>query len=455
MPRSHFRKMIDLAIAVAAVAITVGCERSSEKKAGHSAQQVMRVEVVRPERHTVQRTVGEPGQLEAFETTPIHAKIAGYVKNWTVNIGYEIKKGQVLAELWVPEVEADLGEKRAAVEQAQAKKAQAEAAVEVAQAAVVSAEARVTEVQAGIKRADADLMRWQREYGRVEQLFNERAQTGTLLDETRNKLHSAEAARDEVRAKVKSAEAALSEARSELDKARSDVVAAAGIDVARSEVRHAEAMLGYTRIEAPFDGIVTRRNVDTGDLTQPGAAAEPLFIVARTDPLTITVAVPEGYATEVKPGDDALVKLQAMKGRTVAGKVTRTAWALDPKTRTIRVEIDIPNPGGKLRPGLYAYSTVIVEEHKDVLTIPTTAIVPDRDQTFCVAVVDGKAVRRRIATGLSDGIQTEVTSGLQASEVVVKAGAASIVEGQTVEVVKPAAQPEAKAGAKSPEGAKP
>jgi RND family efflux transporter MFP subunit len=437
------------AAAVVAAAVAAGCERSTEKQAGHPAQPVTRVEVVRPERQTVRRTVSEPGQLEAYETTPIHAKIAGYVKSWTVNIGSEIKKGQVLAELWVPEVEADLGEKRAAVEQAQARKTQAEAAVKVAQSAVASAEARVTEVQAGIKRAVADLRRWQQEYGRVEQLFNERAQTGTLLDETRNKLHSADAARDEVRAKVRSAEAALNEARSELDKARSDVAAAAAsIDVARSEARHAEAMLGYARIEAPFDGIVTRRNVDTGDLTRPGADAEPLFIVARTDPVTITVGVPEGYATEVNPGDGALIKLQAMKGQTVPGKVTRTAWALDPKTRTIRVEIDMPNPGGKLRPGLYAYATVIVEEHKDVLTIPATAVIPDRDEAFCVTVVDGKAVRRRIETGLSDGTRTEVTSGLQASEEVVKAGAASIVEGQTVEIAKPAAQPEAKGGAK-------
>src|SRR5205814_7243151 len=139
------------------------------------AEAVMRVEVVRPERHTVQRTVGEPGELEAYETTPIHAKIAGYVQNVSVDIGSEIKKGQVLAELWVPEIEADLQEKRAAVEQAVAKKAQAEAAVKVAQAAVTSAEARVTEAQAGVKRADADLTRWQLEDRRVQQLFNERA----------------------------------------------------------------------------------------------------------------------------------------------------------------------------------------------------------------------------------------------------------------------------------------
>jgi multidrug efflux pump subunit AcrA (membrane-fusion protein) len=128
------------------------------------------------------------------------------------------------------------------------------------------------------------------------------------------------------------------------------------------------------------------------------------------------------YSTDVNPGDGALIKLQAMKGRTVAGKVTRTAWALDPKTRTIRTEIDIPNPGGKLRPGLYAYATVIVEEHKDVLTIPTTAVIPEKDKAFCVVVADGEAVRKPIETGLSDGTH-RVSSGLEERNVV-KANAA-------------------------------
>jgi RND family efflux transporter MFP subunit len=433
-----FRIIGHLAAAAIAATVAAGCERSTEKSAGPAVQPVMRVEVVRPERHTVQRRVSEPGQLEAIESTPIHAKIAGYVRSVSVDIGDEIKKGQVLAELWVPEVEGAVQEKQAAVEQAQAKKAQAEAAVKVAQAVVASALARLSEAQAGVKRVDADLARWQQEYRRVEQLFHEGAQTGTLLDETRNKLGAAESSADEVRAKVKSAEAALSEARSELDKAGSDVAAAAAsIDVARSEVRYARAMLAYARIEAPFDGIITRRNIDTGHLTKPGSDAPPLFVAARTNLVTITVDIPETYSTDVNPGDRVLIKLQAMKGRTVAGTVTRTAWALDPKSRTIRTEIDIPNPGGKLRPGLYAYATVIVDEHKDVLTIPTTAVIQEQDKAFSVVVVDGKAVRRAIETGLSDGTRTEVTSGLQGSEAIVKANAASIVEGQAVEVAKP------------------
>jgi RND family efflux transporter MFP subunit len=427
--------MMCLGFAVVTAAVASGCQRSTEKKAGYSAQTVTRVEVVRPERRTVQRMVSEPGQLEAFETTPIHAKIAGYVQNVSVDIGYEIKKGQVLAELWVPEVAADLQEKRAAVEQAIARRAQAESAVKVAQAAVTSAETRVGEAQAGVKRADADVTRWQLEDRRVQQLFSERAQTGTLLDETHNKLRSAEAASDEIRAKVRSAEAALSEAQSELDKARSDVVAAtANIDVAQSAARQAEAMLGYARIESPFDGVITRRNVHTGHLTRPGSNSAPLFVAARSDILRIAVDIPETYSTDVNPGDSALIKLQALKGRTVEGKVSRTAWALDPKTRTIRTEIDIPNPGGKLRPGLYAYATVIVEEHKDALTVPTTAIFQDQDKTFCVVASENKAIRRPIVLGLSDGTRTEVSSGLEGGDLVVKANAASLSDGQVVDV---------------------
>jgi RND family efflux transporter MFP subunit len=455
MTLPHVRIIIGIATAAVA-AVVAGCEQATANKPGPLAQAVTRVEVVKPERHTVQRKVGEPGQLEAYETTPIHAKLAGYVQSVSVDIGYEIKKGQVLAELWVPELEADVQEKRSAVEQAQAKKAQADAAVKVAQATVTSAEATVAEVQSGVKRADADLTRWQLEDRRVQQLFNARVQTGSLLDETHSKLQSAEAASDEIRAKVRSSEAALGKARSELEKARSDVLAAsASIEVARSQTRQAEAMLGYARIVAPFDGIITRRDVDIGHLTKPGSDSAPLFVAARSDLVTITVAIPERYSTDVKPGDRAVIKLPEMKGRIVEGKVTRTAWALEPKTRTIRTEIDIPNPGAKLRPGLYAYATVIVEEHKDVLTIPTTAVIQDKDKAFCVIVVDGKAARRTIEVGLSDGTRTEVTSGLNGIEDVVKVSAGSIVEGQPVEVVKPEEPAAAKPQGNAPKGAKP
>ena len=442
MPRAHLHPLIASATGIVLMALAAGCERPSEGKAGPAAQPVRSVEIVHPERHTIRRSVGEPGELEAFETTAIHAKIAGYVKNWTVNIGAAVKKGQVLAELSVPELDAELKQKQAAVEQAVAKHKQAEAAVRVAEANVAGAEAKLVEVRAGKRRVEADLARWQAEFRRVEELHAARAQTGSLLDETRSKLRSSEAACEEIAAQIKTAEVAVIQSQAALDSAHSDVVAAAAaIDVAKADAGTVEARLAYTKIEAPFDGIVTQRNVNTGDLTQPGADKPPLFIVARSDIMTIRVNVPEAFAAEVNPGDRAAVRLQEMKGKTVEGKVTRVSWALDPKTRTLRVEIDIPNPARKLQPGLYAYATVIAEEHPDVLTLPVTAVVSEQGKDYCVAIVAGKAVRRPIQVGLSDGTRTEVVSGLDGREAVVKANAASLTDGQPVEVVDPANPP--------------
>src|SRR5437016_2358244 len=223
MPRTALTLVPGLAATTILLALAAGCEHASERQGGQAAPPVMRVEVLRPERHTVRRTVGVPGELQAFETTAIHARIPGYVKNWTVNIGAAVKKGQVLAELWVPELEAELQQKRAAVDQAVAKHKQAGAAVRVAEANVAGAEAKLAEVQAGISRADANLALWLAQYERVEQLFREKAQTGSLLDETRNSLRSAEATLKEVQAQVKTARVALTQSQAALESARADV----------------------------------------------------------------------------------------------------------------------------------------------------------------------------------------------------------------------------------------
>ncbi|MHB1556282.1 MAG: efflux RND transporter periplasmic adaptor subunit [Isosphaeraceae bacterium] len=454
MPRTAFARINGLATAVILLAMAAGCEPVPEGKGGQAGLPLAHVETVHPERHTVRRRVGEPGELQAFETATIGARIPGYVRSWTVNIGDRVKKGQVIAELSVPELEADVQQKKAGVDQAVARRKLAGAAVKVSEANVAAAEAKLTEVRAGIKRAEADLIRWQAECNRVEQLFKERAQTGSLLDETRNKLHSAEATRDEVTAQIASAEVAVIQARASLEQAHSDVGAsAAAIEVARADARHAEALFGFARIEAPFDGIVIQRNVDTGDLTQPGADQPPLFVIARSDVVTIWVAIPELFAPAVNPGDRAEVKLQAIPGRIIEGKVTRISWALDPRVRTLRAEIDIPNPEAKLQPGLYATATIIAEEHPDVLTLPITAVVSEQGKTYCIAVVDGKAVHRPIRIGISDGIRTEVVSGIVASDAVVKANAASLVDGQPVQVIEPASPPSAPGTAGKPAGA--
>jgi HlyD family secretion protein len=448
MPQRALSLVNCLAVTATLLALPAGCEPHPEGEAGQTTPAATRVEIVHPERHTVRRSVGEPGELQAFETTPIHAKIAGYVKNWTVNIGATVKKGQVLAELSVPELDAEVRQKEASVRHAVAKQAQARAAIKMAEANLAGADAKLVEVRAGVKRAEADLNLWQSQTERVQGLVKEHAVTQQLLEETRSQLRSAEAARAEIDARVKMAEVAVLQSRAARDQADSDLGAAtAAIEVAKEDTRRVEALVGYCKIEAPMNGIITQRNVDTGDLTRAGADAEALFVVARSDVVTVRVNVPEGFAAEVNPGDRTLVKLQEMKGKTVEAKVSRVSWALDPKTRTIRVEIDIPNAGGKLLPGVYAYATVIVEEHLDVLTVPATAIITDMEKTFCIVVAGGQTARRPIALGLRDGPIVEVISGLNGGEAVVKDNVTSLNDGQRVEVVDLSHPP--------PSGAKP
>ncbi|GAC1472420.1 MAG: efflux RND transporter periplasmic adaptor subunit [Isosphaeraceae bacterium] len=433
-----------LAVAGAIAVLSAGCGKpageGTTRGATADSPPLARVTTVTPERRTIRRTSEQPGQIEAIEATPIHAKLSGYVRTVSVDIGDRVKKGQMMAALRVPEIEADLKQKRAMIDQAQAEKKQSEATVEVSQARVTSAKAKVTEIQAGIRRSEADVARWRSEFTRIDQLFRERAQTGSLVDETRNKLKAAEATQEEVRAQVKSAEAALAEAKALREKAHSDVLTSVThIEVARFEAERAEAVESYTRIEAPYDGIVVRRKVDTGQLTTPGTTGEPLFVVARSDIVTISVGVPETDAPFVNPGDAARVRLLALESRVFEGKVTRTAWALDPATRTLLAEIDLPNTDNALRPGLYTYVTIIAEEHGNALTLPTTAILKDGGKSYCLVVAGGRAKRREIRVGLGDAKHTEVLSGLVEGEQVVEANAHSLADGQAVESIKPKA----------------
>jgi RND family efflux transporter MFP subunit len=415
-----------------------GCERptaglTAANGPSGTAPAATKVEVVRPGRATVRRVVEEPGQVEAAEVTPIHAKLSGYARVVSVDIGDRIKKGQALAELWVPEVEADAAQKRAGLDEAKARRVQASSSVALAQAGLVTAEAKVAEARAEVRRAEAENVRRRSEFERVRQLVGERAATGSLMDESRNAMGASEASREAAGAAVGSAEAALGEARALVEKARADATAAdAGLEVAGAEARRAEAMLGYARVEAPYDGVVTRRNIDSGHLTVAGPQGEPLFVVARVDVVTVVVGVPEASAAAVGPGDAASIRLQALGGRTIEGKVSRTAYSLDPATRTLRVEVDLPNADGILRPGLYAYAAIAAEEHRDALTVPLTALIRDGTKTVCVCVEGSRAVRRPVQLGLVDGARAEILSGLVSDEVVVRANPATLVEGQPV-----------------------
>lgn len=436
---SYDRDCSRAALAAALLAVSfAGCQHATSAPPA-PVNQARKVEVVRPNRQTLRQTIEQPGQIESFEAAPIHAKLSGYVQELSADIGLSVKKGQVLATLSMPECEAELVEKTALVELARAKLNQADAASEVAKAAVNTSAAKVALTHGEMKRTDAELARWQAEYARTKQLVDERTVTASVLDETRSKLRAAEAARDSANSARVAAEAAKLEAVAALDKSRADAAFAdAGVAVAHADRKKTEALLAYTKITAPFDGVVTHRNIETGQLTVVGAQAEPLFVVARTDLLRVVVAVPELFAGSVFPGAKASIRVQAIPGREFPAPVARTSWALDNASRTLTAQIDLTEPDKALRPGLYAIARIVVNERVNALTIPSSSIGKAGETNFCMVVVNGKAQRRTVRLGLNDGANAEIVAGLEAADVVVMSNPGALVEGQPVDAIEPA-----------------
>ena len=393
------------------------------------------VVAVKPERETIRRVTSGPGQIVAFEETPLFAKVSGYVRTLHVDMGDRVEKDQVLAEIWVPELEDERTQKRALVAQAEADRAQAEAAVEAARAAVGTARAKVIEAGAAVKRAAADYESAKSELSRIERLAGTQAINEKVVEEMRNKFRAADAARDETAAKVESAEAGVKESEAKLDKARADTQAAAArIAVADAERQRIETLLQYTKIYSPFDGVVFQRAVDTGHFIPATGTSKPLFVVMRTDPVRVFVDVREQDASAIKRGNQARVHVQALGGQEFDGSVTRASWALDETSRTLRAEIDVPNPDGTLRPRMYAYGTIVLDEHPDALVVPTTAVAAEGDTKYCSCVVNGKIARKTVTVGLDDGTHAEILSGLTENDTVVKANAASFKDGQAVQI---------------------
>lgn len=444
---------IALSMLAIVVAGTVGCghkQTTAPAPTDSAAAPRPRVVAAKPLRKPIRRATTQPGQIEPFEQARLYAKVAGYVEKYMVDIGdavqgprYDengrlVKRGQLLAELSAPEMEQALAEKRALVAQSGANVEQAQAAIKVAQADAVSADARLREAVASADRYEAEYQRWASEYDRVAQLVAKSVVTQKLADETKSQMLAADAARKEVEAKIDSARSLVAASQAHVAKAMADEAAIrAARDVAEAEEAHAAALLDYLKIEAPFDGTISQRNADTGFFAQAGGGdqAQPLFTVVRTDRVRVFANLPEMEAPLAGAGDRAVVRVQSMPGDDFPGTVTRTAWALDPTTRTLRTEVDVPNPDGKLRPGMYAQVTIDLAEQPDALVVPATAVVVQEHRLWCFAVVDSKAIRKPVKLGLKSGAEVEIVSGLDGNELVVQEKGASLTEGQAVELL--------------------
>ncbi|HLJ92923.1 MAG TPA: efflux RND transporter periplasmic adaptor subunit [Gemmataceae bacterium] len=376
---------------------------------------VLTVQTMNPERSTLRRTVTQPGYIQGYEQTPLFSKIAGYVQKLNVDIGDRVSKEMVLAELYVPEMEVDLAQKNALVSQAEAEVRQAKEMVLVAESDFHSAEAKVQAAQAIRQRAEAQLQRDQSRYERLAQA----GRSGTIgkedVEENRLTAETSRAALAEVEAQVRSAEADRNASKAKWAKSKVDVtVAAAHLEVAQQNRAQVQTMLGYRTIRAPFDGVVTQRPVDTGHFVQPatGPNSQPLFVVVRTDLLRIRVEVPEVDAAWVEQGSPATFRIPVLPSYAYSGKVMRTSWSVDRTAHTLLAEIDVSDPNGKLRAGMYVNASITVER-PNVLTLPASALITEGDvnqgyRTFCFLVENGKAWRVPVEMGARDSRRVEV-----------------------------------------------
>lgn len=408
------RALAGLLLAAVGSAFLTGCGRTpatppTDARAADpsSAAQTLTVSVVHPQPRSLGRVVEQPGTVQAYEETQLFARVPGYVRKVHLDIGQKVRgpkrnsdgkvlePGQVLAEIAVPELEEEVNHKQALVRQAIAD-------VDQATKALAAAEAHIGTAQASVVEAKASHERWGSEARRIARMVQGGVIDAQSRDETQNQ-HRAAGAR------VQATEAAVTKARADRDKAQADVRAAeARVDVARAEARRLETLLNYAKIRAPFDGVVTRRKVNTGDLVQPTSGkADWLFTVARLDPVRIVIEVPEADAGLVEEKSVVTLNIPALRLPAWKTTVTRISWALNPGSRTLRAEVDVPNREGRLRPGMYVYAHVQGAQQAG-WTLPAAALVKQGDVMVCFLVEKGRAVRAPVQVGRSDGKYTEV-----------------------------------------------
>jgi RND family efflux transporter MFP subunit len=388
---------VGLAVSVLLLILIVSRVRAGGPPHTNNGRDVVPAAVAVAHRTAIGNTFAVAGEFVPYQEIEMHAKVTGYVRKIKVDIGDRVKTGQVLAVLEVPELMAQL---RGA--------------------------------EAGVRHSQQEVMRAQNELTRDEAQFTALHANAVRLDQAnqarpgliaQQELDDAQAKDRASAAQVESAKAALSAARQQLE-------------VAQASNSQMAAMSDYTRIVAPFDGVITWRYADTGALVQAGTTAsnsQPVVKLAQVNVLRLRIPVPESLAATVRIGLPADVTVPAT-GEHFTGKVTRFTDALDRSTRTMQVEIDVPNDKYRLQPGMYANVALQTQNRADALTIPIQA-VQHKDGKATVLLVDrqNRVQPREIQTGIEDPNRVEVTSGLSEGDRVIVGNFGAFQAGQVVE----------------------
>jgi RND family efflux transporter MFP subunit len=428
--------ILSVVAAVAAVALTMRVrpttkdlqpEASDPKQANTDKLDtaVPRVEVIKPRPGGLAQTVTQPGSAQSFESAELFAKVTGYLEAQHVDIGSRVKRGEVLAEIDVPELTKDVESAAASLERARAEVTQAQAQIDNAVADQKAAEAKVAQAKADVDRWEAEIAFSQSQYQRINELFEMKAMPERVVDEKVRQLQASQASHRAAQSAVLAAEQQVVAATSRIELARADLkVRQAKVGEAEAQLDRAKVMASYMKITSPYDGVVTLRSFHRGAFVRAAnqGGQVPLLAVDRTDKMRIVVQVPETQVPYVQAGEPATVHFSAFPQRAFVGKVARTADSEHPESRTMRAEIDLPNEDGAIRDRMYGTVEISLPKSTQGVTLPSVCLLGDvingKAKLF-VLREDDRVDLREVLVGMDNGIDVEVLSGVNADDRVV------------------------------------
>ena len=398
MKRKHLLIIASVVVLVIAAVSTFTVRAKSQPDAQAEAPALRPVAVARAQRAPITQTLVLSGEFKPFQQVDVHAKVAGYIRHISVDVGDKVKRGETLAVLEVPELNAQL---------------------QASEAAVRRAEDSIRRAQNEVARDKSSHQATHLDYNRLKQASQERP--GLIAQQ---ELDDAFAKDQSAEAQVDAADASLSEAKNELGMAQADE-------------KRLQAMADYTRIVSPFDGVVTKRYADTGALVQAGTAsstqAMPVVTIAQYDKLRLVLPVPEDAVPAVHLGSIVDVHVLALH-RHFVGKVARFADALDLQTRTMHTEVDVENPKGTLVEGMYADVSLVLHELKGALTVPIQAVTRNGNLASVLLVTPQDRIeQRQVQLGMEGPNRVEVVSGLEPGDRVVIGNASDFHPGEKVQ----------------------
>lgn len=366
-------------------------------------------------------TLTLPANVGAIQYATINARVDGYLHSRFVDIGDHVKAGQLLALIDTPTVDQQLNQAKADLLQAKAQYETAQANLKEAIAKKITADAEVEKAKTNLDFASVTYKRWQT-------LCTKGAVSLESRDEKLRQYNARVADLSASEADVKAAEAQVLANKSSVD------VCQANIQAKSANVKRLEAEQGFAKVIAPFDGVITQRNVDPGALITAGSQSSnlELFQMAKIDTLRTYVNIPQRFTRYLQTGMKAEVLVPEFPDETFAGTITNIAGALDPNTRTLQTEVRIQNPNHILLPGMYAQVRISGLRSNPWIQVPGTAIVIKTDGQYVVIVKDGKAYFKKITIGRDFGNQVEISVGLHGDEDVIVSPPDDLVDGEAV-----------------------